>query len=199
MRHGIASGYGYDVKGAEEHEDANGNGGLRPQWCEKRGRLSGVEVWKSKQGVTDEGKGTNVKDVPSNLRNPAKKEAASVAIQPFRRDKRLYEEAIGEEDDAAPRSGVRRVGDGRERASSAVIKERRLETGSATKAGAPSVRNPFRKDKISYAVVTVEDAVPKAAVLCGRKVEEGVTTATATTRQAKKTAKAPCTSRKLFI
>ena len=103
----------------------------------------------------------------------------------------MYEEAIGEGDDATPRSRVRRVGVKRERASSAVIKEGRLESGSPTKEGAPAIRNPFRKDKTSYAVATVEDAVSKAEVLGGREVEEGATTPAAATRQARKNTKTP--------
>lgn len=100
----IARGLGDDVKGEDEAEDANGNEGVRPQWCEKRGRLPGVEVLevlKGKQGVADEGERTSVKDVPSNLRNLAKKKVASVATNPFRRYKSLYEEATGEKVDAA--------------------------------------------------------------------------------------------------
>ena len=81
---GIASGLEDDLKDEGVDEDAHGNGGVRPQWCEKRGRLPEVEVLKGKQGVADEGERTSVKDVPSNLRNLAKKEAASVAKTLFR-------------------------------------------------------------------------------------------------------------------
>lgn len=187
---GIARGLEDDV------ESEDGKEQVRPQWCEKRGKLPGVEELKGKQGVADEGEGTSVKNAPSSLRNLAKKQAASVATNPFRRDKRLYEEAIGEKDDAAPTSGARRVDAGSQRAGKAVIKEGRLETGSATKEGAPAVRNPFRKEKTSYAVATVEEAVPEAAVLRGHEVEEGATSTTASTRQARKATKVPQHSRK---
>lgn len=188
---GIARGLGDDVNIEE------GKVQVRPWWCEKRGKLPGVEKLKGEQGVADGREGTSVEDVPSSLRNLAKKEAASVATNPFRRDKRLYEKAIGEEGDAAPRSGVRRVGAGKERAGNAVIKEERLETGPATKEGAPALRNPFRKDKTPYAVATVEDAFPEAAVLRGHEVEEGATSTTASTRQVRKATKVPQHSRKI--